>query len=146
MRFLAVFSGGPQMDVNAQARVEEWQRVWQLYESNYLFGTWVPTSYAFDSAVDSFYIVTAIQGSPIFTLLWLVFLFAAVNLGRKAWRRARSRQEAAIGLALAGFAGIMAGGGLTLSPMLQPQLVVPLWVLIGVSLAIVDGRVPGGRV
>ncbi len=140
MRFLDVFSGGAQMDVNAQARVEEWQRLWQLYVSDYPFGTWVPTSYATGSAVDSFYIVTGIQGTPVFTLFWLVFLGAAVNLGWSAWRRAESRQEAAIGLALAGFAGTMAGGGLPLSPMLQPQLVVPLWVLIGVSLAIVEGR------
>jgi hypothetical protein len=90
--------------------------------------------------VDSFYIVTAIQGTPIFTLFWLVFLGAVVHLGWSAWRRAGSRQEAAIGLALAGFAGMMVGAGLTLSPMLQPQLVVPLWVLTGVSLAVVDGR------
>lgn len=146
MSFLAVIYGGPQMDVNAQARVEEWQRVWQLYESNYLFGSWVPTSYALDTAVDSFYIVTAIQGSPIFTLLWLVFLGAAVNLGWRAWRRAGSQQEAAIGLALVGFAGVMMGSGLTLSPMAQPQLVAPLWTLIGVSMAIADGRMRGNRV
>ena len=140
MRFLDVFSGGAQMDVNAQERVEMWQSLWQLYVIDYPFGTWVPTSYAMDSAVDSYYIVTSIQGTPIFTLSWLVFLGAVVNLGWSAWRRSASRQEAAIGLALAGFAGVMAGGGLTLSPMLQPQLVVPLWVLIGVSLAVVDGR------
>lgn len=139
-RFVDVFSGGAKMDVNAQARVEEWQWLWQLYLSDYPFGTWVPTSYATDSGVDSFYIVTALQGTPIFTLFWLVFLGAAVSLGWSAWRRAGSRQEAAIGLALVGIAGMMAGGGLTLSPMLQPQLIVPLWVLIGVSLAIVDGR------
>jgi hypothetical protein len=139
-RFLDVFSGGAQMDVNAQARVEEWQWLWQLYVSDYPFGTWVPTSYATGSAVDSFYIVTGLQGTPVFTLFWLAFLGAVIHLGWSTWRRAGGRQEAAIGLALAGFAGMMAGGGLTLSPMLQPQLVVPLWVLIGVSLAVVDGR------
>jgi len=145
-RFLDVFSVGAAADINLAKRVEEWQWLWQLYVSDYPFGTWAPTSYVTGSSVDSFYMVTVVQGSPIFTLLWLVFLGAAINLGWRAWRRAGSRQEAAIGLALAGFAGIMAGGGLTLSPMPQPQLVVPLWVLIGVSLAIVDGRITGGRV
>ena len=140
MRFLDVFSGGAQMDINAQARVEEWQWLWQLYVSDYPFGTWVPTSYATGSGVDSFYIVTAIQGTPIFTLFWLVFLGASVSLGWGAWCRAESRQDAAIGLALTGFVGVMAGGGLTLSAMLEPQLAVLLWVLIGVSLAVVDGR------
>lgn len=139
-RFLDAFSVGTTADINLATRVEEWQRLWQLYVSDYPFGTWVPTSYATGSAVDSFYMVTVGQGTPIFTLLWLVFLGAAVNLGWRALRRAGSRQEAAIGFVLAGFAGTMAGSGLTLSPMLQPQLVAPLWTLIGLSMAIADGR------
>ncbi len=140
MRFLEVFTGGAQMDRNAQARVEEWQWLWELYVSDYPLGTWVPASYATGSGVDSFYILTVIQGTPIFTLCWLIFLGASVSLGWNAWRRAESRQNAAIGLALAGFVGVMAGGGLTLSAMLEPQLAVLLWVLIGASLAVVDGR------
>jgi hypothetical protein len=143
IRFLDVFSGGAQMDVNAQTRVEEWQWLWQLYLSDYPFGTWVPTSYATDSPVDSFYLVTGIQGTPVFTLFWLIFLGAAINLGWRAYRRAASRQDAAIGLALAGFSGVMAGAGLTLSPMAAPQLIVPLWVLIGVTMAVVGGKYKG---
>lgn len=131
------------MDSSAHIRVEEWQRLWQLYLSDYPFGTWVPTSYATGSGVDSFYLVTAIQGTPAFTLFWLVFLGAAINLGWKAWRRAESRQDAAIGLALVGFAGAMAGAGLTMSPMAEPQLIVPLWVLIGVSMAVTEGSYKG---
>ncbi|NOZ51525.1 MAG: hypothetical protein GXP08_00050 [Gammaproteobacteria bacterium] len=141
MRFLEVFTGGgAAMDRNAQARVEEWQWLWELYVSDYPLGTWVPASYATGSGVDSFYVLTVIQGTPIFTLCWLIFLGASVSLGWGAWRRAESRQNAAIGLALAGFVGVMAGGGLALSAMLEPQLAVLLWVLIGVSLAVVDER------
>jgi hypothetical protein len=143
IRSVNMFSGGVQIDNSSQLRVEEWQRVWQLYLSDYPFGTWVPASYATGSAVDSYYLVTAIQGTPAFTLAWLVFLGAAINLGWSAWRRAASRQDAAIGLALVGFAGMMAGAGLTLPPMLEVQLIVPFWVLIGVSMAVVDGKYKG---
>jgi hypothetical protein len=143
IRSVEMFSAGVQIDNSAQLRVEEWQRIWQLYLSDYPFGTWVPTSYATSSSVDSFYLVTAIQGTPAFTLFWLIFLGAAINLGWKAWRRAASRQDAAIGLALVGFAGVMAGAGLTLSPMAEVQLIVPFWVLIGVSMAVVDGKYKG---
>jgi len=145
-RFLDVFSVGATADINLALRMEEWQWLWQLYVSDYPFGTWAPTSYVTGSAVDSFYMVTVVQGTPIFTLLWLIFLGAAVNLGWRAFRRAGSRQEAVIGFVLAGFAGMMAGSGLALTPMLQPQLVAPLWTMIGVSMAIADGRIPGSRV
>jgi hypothetical protein len=131
---------GVEIDTSATLRVDEWQRIWQLYLSDYPFGTWVPTSYATNSPVDSFYFVTAIQGTLAFTLFWIIFLGAAINLGWKAWHRAASLQDAAIGLTLVGFTGVMMGAGLTLSPMAQVQLIVPFWVLIGISMAIVDER------
>jgi len=140
IRSLEMITSGVQIDIAAQARVEEWQRIWQLYLSDYPFGTWVPTSYATSSAVDSFYFVTAIQGTPAFTLFWIIFLGAAINLGWKARHLSASRQDAAIGLTLVAFAGLMMGAGLTLSPMAQVQLIVPFWVLIGICMAIVDGR------
>jgi hypothetical protein len=140
MRSLEMITRGVQIDYSSQARVEEWQRIWQLYLSDYPFGTWVPTSYAMSSSVDSFYFVTAIQGTPAFTLFWIIFLGAAINLGWKARHLAANRQDAAIGLTLVAFTGVMMGAGLTLSPMTQVQLIVPFWVLIGISMAIVDGR------
>lgn len=137
LRFFDVFALGASADVNALARVEEWRWLWNVYLRDFPFGTWVPASYATGSAVDSFYLMTAVQGTPVFTLVWLVFLVAAICLGWRAYSCARNSLEASSGLTVAAWAGIMAGGALTLSPMLEPQLIVPFWVFIGVTMAIV---------
>ncbi|MGI6605099.1 MAG: O-antigen ligase family protein [bacterium] len=133
-RFIQVFSEGVGADPNAVGRVDMWSDLWRIYITRYPFGTWVPTSYATGSAVDSFYVTTAVQGTPLFTLTWLGFLYGATVMGWRSYRRATVPLEGAAGLTVLGWSGIMAGSGLTLSPMLQPQLIVPLWTLIGVLL------------
>jgi hypothetical protein len=132
LRFFQVFLEGVNVDPNAIGRVEMWRDLWHVYITRYPLGTWVPTSYATDSAVDSFYVITAVQGTPLFTLIWLIFLWGAMIMGWRSYRKARVPLEAAAGLTLLGWSGIMAGGGLTLSPMLHPDLIAPFWTLIGV--------------
>jgi hypothetical protein len=136
VRFVGVFSQGASADVNVSVRVEGWHWLWNIYRSDYPLGTWVPASYATGAAVDSFYLMTAVQGTPLFTLTWLLFLAATVALGWRAYRWAGVPLEAAGGLALAGWAGVMAAGGLALSPMLEPHLIVPFWTLVGISTAV----------
>lgn len=132
VNLLGVLSTGVAADRNALARAEEWQYLWRLYESAYPLGTWVPSSYATGSFVDSFYVFTALQGTPVLTLSWLLGLAAMVLFGWTAYGRAESLCEAACGLALAGWAGMLAGSSLSLSPMLMPQVIAPFWSVIGV--------------
>lgn len=134
LRFIQVFSEGASADINAITRVDMWSDLWRIYVTKYPFGTWVPVSYATGSAVDSFYVNTAVQGTPVFTFTWLCFLYGAAALGWRSYRWGTVPLEAAIGLTLFGWSGIMAGSGLTLSPMLQPQLIVPFMALIGALL------------
>jgi len=134
IRFVQVCSEGVVADPNAIGRAEMWKALWRVYILKYPFGTWVPTSYATGSAVDSFYVATAVQGTPLFTLAWLGFLYGGMSLGGVSYRRLATPTEATVGLTVLGWSGIMAGSGLTLSPMLQPQLIVLLWTLIGVLL------------
>ena len=134
LRFIQVFSEGASADINAISRVDMWSDLWRIYATRYPLGTWVPVSYATGSAVDSFYVNTAVQGTPVFTFTWLCFLYGAAALGWRSYRRSTVPLEAAIGLTLFGWSGIMAGSSLTLSPMLQPQLVVPFMTLIGALL------------
>jgi len=100
-------------------------------------GTWVPPSYATGSAVDSYYVATALQGTPAYTLVWLLFLGSVITLGLKVYQRSHVPLKAAAGLVLSGWAGVMAGAGFTLSSMLQTQLIVPFWALIGITLAMI---------
>lgn len=132
---LSVLSAGVAADRNALARAEEWQHLWRIYESVYPLGTWVPASYATGSFVDSFYVFTALQGTPVLTLSWLLFLAAVIVLGWTAYCRAGSLHEAACGLALAGWAGMLAGSSLSLSPMLMPHVIAPFWSVAGVLMS-----------
>lgn len=136
LRLLQVFSVGVEADSNAIGRTEMWLELLNLYITKYPFGTWVPPSYATGIAVDSYYVFTAVQGTPLFTLAWLLMLNGVIVLGRRALIRASTVLERASGILLIGWSGVMAGAGLTLSPMLQPHLVVPFWAVIGATLEI----------
>ena len=135
--FFAVFTQGAGADANFLDRVERWRMLLYGCWFDFPLGTWVPPSYATGSAIDSYYVATALQGTPAFTLVWLLFLGSVITLGLKVYRRSHVPLQAAAGLVLAGWAGAMAGAGFTLSPMLQPQLIVPFWALIGITLAMI---------
>ncbi len=130
--FAGVFSQGVQADRNALARTLEWQHLWRIYEADYPWGTWIPASYATGSYVDSFYVFTAVQGTPVLTLSWLLCLAAVISVGWMAYGRARSRLEMTFGLALAAWAAMLAASALTLSPMLMPHVIAPFWSVAGV--------------
>lgn len=130
-RFLAVFSTGVGADINALSRVEEWKRLWKLYLTEYPFGTWVPPSYAVGSAVDSFYIQTTMQGTPIYMLLWILFMSMVIFLGWKAYQEG-DLILSNCSLLLIGWTGILLGGSVTVTVMLDPTLITIFWTMVGV--------------
>ena len=138
IRFFYLFLQGSQIDENAQARIEEWHRLWNYYISDSPYGTFVPPSYATDSPVDNFYIFTAIQGTPIFTAFWLLFLMGVLGLGWQALQKSREKLLRCNGLILIELSGCLAGASLTMSPMLEPQIIVTVWILIGLALTVLD--------
>lgn len=135
-RLFAVLIEGTDAEPNAAARLQMWQEAWQRYWTDHPLGTWVPPSYALELPIDSYYLVTAMQGTPVFTALWLLFALGLTCLGWQAMRRAESALERAAGLTLIGWVGVILGGSFTLSPLPQPQLAFPLWALAGCVLAI----------
>lgn len=137
--FSEVYSEGADADVNAAGRVAAWHEVWDKYITEYPFGTWVPLGYATNLVADSFYLQSLAQGTVVFTLAWLGALYGAGMLGWRAYRMALHPWEAAAGLALAGWAGFMAGSNLTLSVMHNVPLVCLFWALAG-TVASVHGE------
>jgi hypothetical protein len=134
-RFISVMSTGADADINASVRVEMWADVLRAYWADYPLGTWVPASFALERPIDSYYVYSMAQGSPAFTILWLVCFAAVIALGWRVYTASPTPLEAAGGVALVGWAGVLLGGSVTLSPVLQPQLIAPFWLLTGIVLA-----------
>jgi hypothetical protein len=131
-RLAGIFSEGSHTDATAAARVHEWKRLWASYVTQYPLGTLVPSGYALKSAVDSFYVATAIQGTPLFTVTWLIFLLSAAQAGFQVYLGSALYAARGVGLLLVFTSAVFAGAGLGMTPMLEPQLVSVFWVLVGV--------------
>lgn len=132
-RLRDVASEGVEADANASGRTEMWARAWDMSAVRYPAGTWVPASLAMDMPLDSYYVSSAIQGTPFFTFAFGIFVVGGLFTGLRLVRTLEEPQQAALGLMLIGWFGIVAGSSFTLSPMLQMQVVCPLWALVGMS-------------
>jgi hypothetical protein len=134
-RLLALFVEGPAAEQNLTARFDLWTDAWRVYWFEYPLGTWVAPSYALSSPIDSYFVFTAVQGTPALTLLWLIMMLSAMTLGWRAYRGTTRPIVAAAGLTLSGWVLVLLVSSLTMSPLLQVQLGVPFWVLCGMLLA-----------
>ncbi|MCU0633443.1 MAG: hypothetical protein MUE41_01115 [Gemmatimonadaceae bacterium] len=132
VRLWLVLLAGTGADVDAAARTRMWSDLWQRYVTEHPFGTLVPASYATGSEVDSFYVVTAVQGTPVWTFCFLLHLLGLALLGAHVARRGVALDRA-IGFTLAGWAAILALASITLQAMLEPDLVAPLWTVVGLA-------------
>ncbi|MCU0619611.1 MAG: hypothetical protein MUF40_06900 [Gemmatimonadaceae bacterium] len=133
VRLWLVLLTGTGADVDAAARTRMWSDLWTRYVTEHPFGTLVPASYATGSEVDSFYVVTTVQGTPLWTLAFIVHLIGIVLLGAHVARRGTALDRA-VGFTLAGWAAILALASITLQAMLEPGLVAPLWAVVGLAL------------
>jgi hypothetical protein len=137
-RLLALFVEGAGAEQNLTARFDLWTDAWRTYWFEYPYGTWVAPSYALQSPIDSYFVFTAVQGTPALTMLWVAMMLSALTLGLRAYRGAARPMVAAAGLTLAGWVLVLFVSSLTMSPLLQVQLSVPFWVLCGMLLALPD--------
>lgn len=137
-RLLAVFVEGTGAEQNLTLRMDMWSDAWEAFLTTYPAGTWVAPSYALGIPIDSYFVFTAVQGTPMLTALWLVMMAALFLLGLSAYRRKRSAATATAGLILAGWTVTLLISSLTMSPLLQIQLSAPLWTMAGVVIAMRD--------
>lgn len=135
-RFADLLSVGAAADANFIGRFRRWEYFWQLYINDYPLGTWVPPSYIANDAVDSLYVQTAVQGTPVFTLMFILFLAGAFWTGREALNRARTPSSAAASLSLMGWSALMAVTSVSTSQVLLFPLI---WSGVGICLAIAEG-------
>lgn len=133
-RLFKVAIGGVAEDPNAVARVEMWREALREHWLHYPFGTLVPASYALMTAIDSYYITTWTQGTLLYTLLFVLALLGVLRLAFSLL--GRGYLGTALGLAVLGITGVVAGASLTLSPLLQSQVVALFWSLVGLGLAL----------
>jgi hypothetical protein len=139
-RLLTLFVEGAGAEQNLTARFDLWTEAWRTFWLEYPLGTWVAPSYALRSPIDSYFVFTAIQGTPALTLLWLGLMLSALTLGLRAYRGTAQPLVSAAGLTLAGWVLVLLVSSLTMSPLLQVQLAVPFWVLCGMLLALPDRK------
>ena len=139
VRFMALIQRGSGVDPSADARLEMWARLWEIYGRDYPFGTWAPPSYALKAAVDSYYLVTALQGTPVYTLFWLLFLWSVSIRGVAVFLNLRQAPLGGIGLSIVFFAAVVMGAGLGMSPMPLPFVIAPFWTLLGIMVYLDKG-------
>lgn len=140
-RLLAVFIEGTGAEQNLTLRMDMWGEAWEAFLTQYPAGTWVAPSYALGMPIDSYFVFTAVQGTPMLTVLWLVMMASLFLLGLTTYRSRRSTATTTAGLILAGWTITLLVSSLTMSPLLQIQLSAPLWTMAGVVIAMrADGR------
>jgi O-Antigen ligase len=132
-RLIEIFQKGAEVDPTANARVLEWGRLWEMYLKDYPMGTWVPPSYALGSPIDSYYVLTAIQGTPLFTLAWLLFMGGAAAQGLAVFGKTALGDLRGVGLLLFLTVGVALGSGLGMSIMALTPMIGALWVLVGLN-------------
>lgn len=134
-RFLNLFrviTVGADADRNFSARVRLWQDHIENYLNNYTFGTMVSPEYVVGHAVDSYYINALVQGTPVFLMTFLLFLANSWFLGVRASRRHDRGLPSVLGLILAGWIGVMAGGSLSVGPPQHVYFMTMFWSVAGV--------------
>lgn len=149
----AVFSTGVMADRTGMIRAREWGWLWTRFRPDHPWGSWVPVAYASGSAVDSYYLETTLQGTPLFTLAWLGALAGVVVLAYRGLAEAAATRAATApagaapthaaapdgsalatsALLAAAWAAALAAACLTLSAMLQPEIVVFFWTGVGLA-------------
>lgn len=132
-RLFDIFRSGAEIDPTANARVVEWNMLWDMYLRDHILGTWVPPSYALNSPVDSFYVYSAIQGTPFLTIWWLVFMGGLASMGLRVYAREDLEDRRGFGLLLFLAAAVFLGTALGMSPMSETQMITYLWVMVGIA-------------
>ena len=134
-RMALVSREGANADENLAARVDSWKSLYAEYQNKYPWGTWVPPSYAFDSAVDSYYVQTWVQGTPAFMCAFILLMLAAIFRGHQAAKSALPDHQTA-GLSLVAASGIILAASFAVSPLLQPHINAMFWSLLGMVTAL----------
>jgi hypothetical protein len=131
---LRVALEGSAVDPNAIGRFDLWGQGLQAFEERFPFGTWVPAGYALGIPLDSYYVSLLVQGTPLYLGLFLILLGAIMG---RAWRMGLVNKPPTGGtaLALAGIVALIGVASFTLSPLQEPQTLVPFWFLLGVGIA-----------
>lgn len=132
-KLLDIARSGAEVDPTANARVVEWHMLWGQYLKEHIWGTWVPPSYALNSPVDSYYVFTAIQGTPLLTALWIAAMLGIALSGLKVYARSDLGVGRGFGLLLFMAVGVFLGSALGMSPMSEIQMITTLWVMVGVA-------------
>jgi hypothetical protein len=133
-RLLAVFVEGTGAEQNLTLRLEMWSDAWRTFLGDYPVGTWVAPSHALGMAIDSYYVFTAVQGTPLLTGVWLITMGSLFILGLSFYRRRGTPVSTAAGLMLCGWTITILVSSLTMSPLLQIHLSIPLWSLTGIMM------------
>lgn len=130
---MLTFFEGASADPNAIGRFELWQGAIQLYEERFPWGSWVPLGYITGNPIDSYWVTLLVQGTPVYLFAFLAFLVGVlwhgVNLAFTTTERSL------VGYIGAGISVMVGVSSFTLSPILQPEMLVPFWTLVGLLLA-----------
>lgn len=126
---LLTFTEGAAADPNAIARIELWQEAIQVYEEQYPLGSWVPLSHITGKTIDSYWVTLLVQGTPVYLFVFVVFLIGMVWRGMNL--AFSTTERSLIGYAGAGMGTMIGISSFTESPILQPQILVPFWILVG---------------
>lgn len=137
-KIAAVAREGPQADPNAAARVYQWSEFLRVYEDSYPLGTWSPPHYLLSDTLglhtDSYYIHILVQGTPLYLGAFIAFVLGMM------WRGGHAMQsdlpwERFVGFATIGICTLVGVTSITDTPLQQPQIIVPFWLLLGVYIA-----------
>jgi hypothetical protein len=137
-RLMTMLEGGP-VEQNVIGRVDRWRYYLETVQPVHPFGTWVQPTFVGGMTPDSYLVTTLIQGTVVYSLLFVACVSAVLVLGLWAMDARFDPVTRASGLhltALAAFIGIAALGG---SVMFDPTVSVVVWTAVGTLLASIRG-------
>ena len=130
------FRYGLDNDASLYTRTEIWSSVWEQYKSDYS-GSWAPPAYVYNHPIDSYYVNTIAQGSPVYTLSFVVFVIMICVLAREGMMFGSCAWSRGLSVVMVGYCGTLICASLGLSPIQQPHVIVIFWGMVGVVGAVV---------
>lgn len=129
-----IVNRGAEVDPNATGRFEFWSTALRAFEEQNPWGTLVPSGYALNMPIDSFYVSLIVQGTPFYLLIFCMLLGGLLWLSWRNVHRVCS-SDVWIGFSTIGTIGIVILASATLSPLQNAVVIAPFWTLTGMAFA-----------
>lgn len=131
---------GPSAVQNVAERFERWRYYIEVVQPMYPAGTWIQPRFVGGETPDSYIITLLAQGTVVYVLAFLFFIFGVHALGIMVLDRTGAPKDRWLGVLVIGYVVFVSIASLGGSIMFDVTVVVALWIVLGVALVTLRRR------